>query len=93
MLTKNKSVKNLSPINGSYKKAYECWQAESSNARNTTHDRYLNTIKSLAHFLRGKPIAAISRKDISEFSIHLIESGNSPVTSKQKIGILKTIFN
>ena len=93
MLTKTNAVKNPSPINGSYQKAYECWQAESSNARNTTHERYLNTIKSLAHFLRGKPIADISRKDISEFSIHLIETGNSPVTSKQKIGILKTIFN
>lgn len=93
MLTQTKTVKKLSCINGSYQKAYECWQAESSTARNTTHDRYLNAIKSLAHFLSSKPIDEISRKDIAEFSLHLINSGNSPVTSKQKIGILKTIFN
>lgn len=93
MLAQVKTVKNLSQINSSYQKAYECWQAESSTARNTTHERYLNTVKSLANFLSGKPITEISRKDISEFSLHLIKSGNSPVTSKQKISILKTIFN
>lgn len=86
-------VKNIHNIAQPYLTAYKCWQAESINARTTTQDRYLNTVKSLAQFLNGKSIGEISRKDISEFSIHLIESGNSPVTSKQKIGILKTIFN
>lgn len=86
-------MKTLINISGPYKKAYECWQAEAISARSTTRERYLNTIKSLAQFLNSKPIGEISKKDISEFSIHLIESGNSPVTSKQKVGILKTIFN
>lgn len=93
MLTKTKAVKHVSHIQGAYQMAYECWQAESVTARNTTHERYLNTIQSLAHFLSGKPLPEISRKDIADFSTHLINAGNSPVTSKQKIGILKTIFN
>ena len=86
-------MKSLYNVSGPYKKAYECWQAEAISARSTTRERYLNTIKSLAQFLNSKPIGEISKKDISEFSIHLIETGNSPVTSKQKVGILKTIFN
>lgn len=93
MLMRSNPLKNLSNISGSYLTAYECWQAESPAARGTTRDRYLNTIKSLAKFLNSKPIQEISRKDISDFAVHLIETGNSPVTSKQKIGILKTIFN
>lgn len=76
-----------------YQSAYECWLAESATTRATTHERYFKTIKSLDLFLNSKPIDQISRKDISDFSSHLIQSGNSPVTSKQKIGILKTIFN
>jgi integrase len=86
-------MKSLYNVSGPYKKAYECWQAEAISARSTTRERYLNTIKSLAQFLNSKPIGEISKKDISEFCIHLIETGNSPVTSKQKVGILKTIFN
>jgi integrase len=86
-------LKSLSHISGSYLTAYECWQAESATARATTRDRYLNTLKSLAEFLNNKPVPEISRKDISDFAVHLIETGNSPVTSKQKIGILKTLFN
>lgn len=93
MLIRATTVKTLSNISGSYQTAYECWQAESVSARATTRDRYTNTIKSLAEFLKSKPIQEISRKDISDFAVHLIETGNSPVTSKQKIGILKTIFN
>lgn len=87
------TLKTLSNISGSYQTAYECWQAESAAARGATHDRYFKTIKSLAEFLNSKPIAEISRKDIAEFAVHLIETGNSPVTSRQKVGILKTIFN
>src|SRR5574343_125162 len=80
-------------ISGSYQSAYDCWEAESIAARATTRDRYRNTLKTLADFLKRKPVSEISRKDISDFAVHLIENGNSPVTSKQKIGILKTIFN
>lgn len=93
MLIRATTLKTLSHISGSYQTAYECWQAESAAARGTTRDRYINTIKSLAEFLKSKPVQEISRKDISDFAVHLIEIGNSPVTSKQKIGILKTIFN
>ncbi len=93
MLIRATTLKTLSHISGTYQTAYECWQAESAAARGTTRDRYANTIKSLAEFLKGKPVPEISRKDISDFAVHLIASGNSPVTSKQKIGILKTIFN
>lgn len=93
MLIRATTLKTLSKISNGYQMAYECWQAESAAARGTTRDRYLNTIKSLAAFLKSKPVTEISRKDISDFAVHLIESGNSPVTSKQKIGILKTIFN
>jgi integrase len=87
------AVKKSNKLIGSYEKAYNCWETEAKGTRITTQERYLNTIKSLAHFLNSKPIGLISKKDISEFSIHLIKSGNSPVTSKQKVGILKTIFN
>ena len=66
------NVKTLTNVSGPYKKAYECWQAEAISARSTTRERYLNTIKSLAQFLNSKPIGEISKKDISEFSIHLI---------------------
>ncbi len=93
MLIRADTVKTLSQIPGSYQTAYECWQSESAVARGTTHERYLNTIKTLAEFLDCKPIDQISRKDIHDFAIHLIDTGNSPVTSKQKVGILKTIFN
>lgn len=93
MLMRTTPLKSLSNISGSYLAAYECWEAESTAARGTTRDRYLNTIKSLAAFLSNRPIREISRKDISDFAVHLIASGNSPVTSKQKVGILKTIFN
>jgi integrase len=93
MLDHMNNLKNLSHISGSYQAAYECWQSESAAARGTTRDRYINTIKSLAEFLNNKPVQEISRKDISEFAVQLIASGNSPVTAKQKIGILKTIFN
>jgi len=93
MLMRSTPLKSLSHIPSSYQTAYECWQAESAAARSTTRDRYLNTIKSLAEFLKSKPVTEICRKDISDFAVHLIETGNSPVTSKQKVGILKTIFN
>lgn len=93
MLMRATPLKHLSNISGSYQSAYECWQAESPTARATTRERYLNTIKSLAEFLNCKPVKEISRKDISDFAVHLIETGNSPVTSRQKVGILKTIFN
>ena len=93
MLMHTTPLKTMTHLSGTYQIAYECWQKASTTARSTTQERYVNTVKSLAEFLNEKPIREISRKDISEFSIHLIESGNSPVTSKQKIGILKTIFN
>ena len=93
MLMRATTLKTLSQLSGTYQTAYECWQAESPAARGATHERYLQTIKTLAAFLNSKPIREISRKDISDFAVHLIETGNSPVTSKQKIGILKTIFN
>lgn len=93
MLMRTTPLKTLSHISGSYLAAYESWLAESAAARGSTHERYLNTIKSLAAFLNCKPVQEISRKDISDFAVHLIQTGNSPVTSKQKVGILKTIFN
>ena len=93
MLMRTNPLKTLSNISGTYQTAYECWQSESAAARGATHDRYFQTIKSLAEFLNAKPIREISRKDIADFAVHLIENGNSPVTSKQKVGILKTIFN
>lgn len=93
MLMRSTPIKTLSNLSGSYLTAYECWQAESAASRGTTRDRYLKTIKSLAEFLNSKPVQEISRKDISDFAVHLIETGNSPVTSRQKVGILKTIFN
>lgn len=83
------SINTSSP----YITAYECWKTESAGSRASTHERYLHTVNALANFLNQKPITEISRKDISAFSDHLIQTGNSPVTSKQKIGILKTIFN
>lgn len=93
MLMRTTTLKTLSHISGTYQTAYECWQAESVATRSATRDRYFNTIKSLAEFLQAKPIAEISRKDIADFAVHLIRNGNSPVTSRQKVGILKTIFN
>jgi integrase len=93
MLMRPTPLNTLSNISGSYQSAYECWQSESAASRSTTRDRYSHTLKSLAVFLNGKPIQEISRKDISDFADHLIATGNSPVTSKQKIGILKTVFN
>lgn len=93
MLMRTTPSNILSDISGSYQSAFECWQAESVSARATTKDRYRNTLKTLAEFLNNKPLSDISRKDISDFAVHLIEMGNSPVTSKQKVGILKTIFN
>ena len=93
MLMRATTLKSLSNISGPYQSAYESWQAESAAARGATRDRYFKTIKSLAEFLNEKPITEISRKDIAEFAVHLIESGNSPITSRQKVGILKTIFN
>ena len=93
MLMRATTLKTLSHISGTYQTAYKCWQAESPTARGPTQDRYFQTIKSLAEFLNSKPITEISRKDISEFAVHLMATGNSPVTSKQKVGILKTIFN
>lgn len=93
MLIRATTLKSLSKTSTTYQTAYECWQSESVATRHTTRDRYLNTIRSLADFLKSKPINEISRKDISDFAVHLISQGNSPVTSKQKVGILKTIFN
>ena len=93
MLMRTTPLKTLSHISGTYQSAFESWQAESPAARGATHDRYFQTIKSLAEFLSSKPISQISRKDIADFAVHLIETGNSPVTAKQKIGILKTLFN
>ena len=93
MLMCANTLKTLSDISGTYQTAYESWRAESPAARDATHDRYFKTIKSLAEFLNSKPIHEIGRKDIAEFAVHLMDTGNSPVTAKQKIGILKTLFN
>ena len=40
----------------------------------------MQTIKSLAGFVNSKPIREISRKDIAEFAVHLMDTGNSPIT-------------
>ena len=93
MLMRTSAHKTLSDISGSYQTAYDYWRAESPASRSTTHDRYFQTIKSLAGFVNSKPIREISRKDIAEFAVHLMDTGNSPITAKQKIGILKTLFN
>lgn len=83
----------LPPENILYLQAYQCWRAVTINVRPATCERYFNTLCAFTHFVQSKPIDAIRRRDIYRFSAYLIENGNSPVTARQKIGILKTIFN
>jgi integrase len=75
----------------SYSKLFAFW-TNSTLRRETTVEDYRKVFAAFAEFVRGKKIAAISRRDVLGFRDSLVAIGQHPTTVMRKIGSLKTLF-